>query len=277
MSYTPNANISSRYYINVIVNNKIATKYNHEGDVYIEGRPGSDYELELVNDMMYDAEFVVSIDGLSITDGKPAGSASRGYIVKGYSRYRIKGWLVDSTTAAKFTFNKKSSSYASNSPAGDASNAGVIGLQVFPRKPVPRYTGNTIWASLGRGLHINSSTSDYNIYGSAAVMDSVDIPYQSFNTNGVEKAPSGSYLSASADQFTSSVGTEFGDATTFHTTDVKFERADDTPIITSVIYYGDASDLNRIGIVLDWQKKPISRPNPFPADSYCTPPVNWRR
>lgn len=239
------------YQINILINGKIATKYDHNGDTYIEGRKGSEYELELINNSWDDAEFIVSIDGLSIIDGSAAGSNSSGYIVHARSRTRIKGWLLDSTKAASFKFGEKESSYAAQSNEGNINNTGVIGLLVFPRKREAKQT-----------CDINHVLYDYS--------------YLNFRNS---LNPSSCNLSNSlTGAFASSVGTEFGKAVDFSTHRVNFERDSQLPAAQFVIYYGDANDLNRLGIVLDWQKKPQTRPDPFPADSsYCTPPANWKR
>jgi len=127
------------YELYVLINGRRVSEYKHDIDTYIEGRPGSEYELELVNKSYQDAEFVVSVDGLSINTGKAAGRTSSGYIVRGNSSVTIKGWLVDNNTAAKFKFGAKGKSYAAKSKEGSVTNAGVIGLQVFTQKPVIRH------------------------------------------------------------------------------------------------------------------------------------------
>jgi hypothetical protein len=102
---------------------------------YIEGREGSTFEIELVNNNPYDCEFIVSVDGLSITDGEAAGEQSGGYVVPANTTQRVPGWMVNGETAAKFTFSgAKGQSYAEQSEHGDARNKGVIATKVFARQ-----------------------------------------------------------------------------------------------------------------------------------------------
>lgn len=270
------------YGLYVVVDGKRCTQYLHQGDNFIEGRKGKTYELELHNPTGFDAEFVVSIDGLSIVDGKPAGAKSPGYIVRKFQTMRIKGWLVDSSTAAEFKFGEKKDSYTAVSPQGSVENAGVIGLQVFTQKIDP-YTyfhdlndikfmndikfgdaipqNNSGFSPASRGFGTLSS--------SGATASSGRWSERAMNAIPKGIAPKTTTMSAS-------LGTEFGKATQFATTKVNFERASETPAQTTVIYYGDQNDLNKLGIKLDWQQSKLeSRPNPFPND-YCAPPVNWR-
>lgn len=272
----------TKYGLRVLINGKYATQYNSNGDLYLEGRPGSTYELELRNNTNTEAEFVVSVDGLSIIDGKPAGSASTGYIIGAWQTARIKGWKVDSETAAEFKFGAKSKSYAAKSEAGDVQNAGVIGLQVFPKKYVaPPYIHhvNPLWEdpwytpTFGR-LETRSRSAE--LTKSASSKRRVLPTNAALNNMAVGMAAVTMDCAATPESFTSSVGTEFGDATSFKTTKVNFERASSTPTLTSVLYYGDAKDLNKLGIVLDWQKPTTVKPQAFPADG-CVPPKGWRK
>lgn len=277
----------SLYQVNVLVNGRRVTTYEHNGETYFEGRPGTEYELELVNLSNTDCEFVVSIDGMSINDGQPAGRDSRGYIIRSYGNTRIKGWLLNNSEAATFKFGAKGKSYAAQSEQGDVKNTGVIGLQVFPKKYVPPFDWNK--------LHVNnnfgwSDDVPYNGFPPRQFLSKGIAPTRSLGAQSMgyvdtslsagDVPPSFNYCtaSASAESFTSSVGTEFGRATKMDTTKVSFERASDTPTTTVVLYYGDSKDLNRLGIQLDWQKPKAreTKPNPFPADGYCKPPSGWR-
>jgi hypothetical protein len=111
------------------------TDLSHDGDVYIEGRAGSNFEIEIYNKNSFQIEAVVSVDGLSVTDGLSAGEKSFGYIVQPYDRIRIPGWRRNGQNAACFEFVGKNSAYATHVNAGSSNNSGVIGLKVFKRKP----------------------------------------------------------------------------------------------------------------------------------------------
>jgi len=276
------------YELYVLINGRRVSEYKHDIDTYIEGRPGSEYELELVNKSYQDAEFVVSVDGLSINTGKAAGRTSSGYIVRGNSSVTIKGWLVDNNNAAKFKIGAKGKSYAAKSKEGSVTNAGVIGLQVFTQKPVIRHRvpevpnipydnhwfgatklGNPSWS------YTNNSSDASQLAARPEAISKSAIRSLNYTSGSVAKGvtpPSDGSMSS----FTSSVGTEFGEAAQFKTTTVSFERASDTPVSSRAIYYGDKNDLNKLGIVLDWQRTTPVKPNAFPADTYCVPPTGWK-
>ena len=75
-------------------------------------------------------EVVLSVDGLSIMDGKPASTSGSGYIVSGGERITIPGWRMSESGAAKFVFAAVSSSYSDLTGQG-AKNVGIIGAAVF--------------------------------------------------------------------------------------------------------------------------------------------------
>ena len=277
------------YTMRVLVNGKAATQYNHDGDVYLEGRPGSTYELELRNHTAQDAEFVVSVDGLSILNGKPAGADSTGYVVGAWQTVRIKGWKTDSEIAAAFKFGAKAKSYAALSDEGDVQNTGVMGLMVFPRKYVPPIYPNyqPYWYTKGfngndsvllgapRGIvraeQMKSATTR-SVSLNASNVNRVQASFTSGQAVGM--AACDTTTGAPTSEYNSSLGTEFGEAVNFKTTKVEFTRQSETPGHKFVMYYGDAKDLNKLGIVLDWQKTASKKPQAFPADG-CKPPKGW--
>jgi hypothetical protein len=103
---------------------------------YIEGRDGSEFEIEVRNNNNFRIEAVISVDGLSVLDGKPAGDDddTQGYLVGANSKIRIPGWKLNGTKAAAFVFSgRKGGSYVEQS-TGQATNKGVIGMMVFEEK-----------------------------------------------------------------------------------------------------------------------------------------------
>jgi hypothetical protein len=103
---------------------------------YIEGRDGSEFEIEVRNNNNFRIEAVISVDGLSVLDGQPAGDddETQGYLVGANSKIRIPGWKLNGTKAAAFVFSgRKGGSYVEQS-TGQATNKGVIGMMVFQEK-----------------------------------------------------------------------------------------------------------------------------------------------
>lgn len=273
----------TNYAVDVFVDGKQVTTYLHNGQFYIEGRKGKNYQLRLCNNSPNEVEFVVSVDGLSITDGKKAGKKSRGYILRSYQTAMIDGWLLDQNNAAAFKFGDKSQGYAAKSSEGDVANSGVIGVMVFTKKYEQPYRDV---------IHLHQSWNADKIPGSDAGGVADRMMFGSAISGSIGQNSMQASLSATtrsrriskggdspqlqASNFTSSVATEFGEKVDMKTTKTTFERSSEAPAFSTSVFYGDAKDLNKLGIVLEWQKKP-QRPNPFPADDTygCKPPVGW--
>lgn len=278
------------YEVNVVINGRKADVYldpQSLKDLYIEGRDKSTYQIELKNNTWAQAEFVISVDGLSIIDGKPASKYSNGYVVEGKSSVLIDGWLVDAHTAAKFTFGTDENSYSEKSGNG-TNNVGVIGALVFAK----RVEMATNWNTVLRGVPLSPSiwdstlnwnTSDVigsNITGSLGpdvgpTVQSAASSNPYYGLVGSASTTGPALGSFEHPEEISSLGTEFGEATEMKTSKVNFVRASSIPVFEQTLHYNSAKELNKIGIVLKWQT-PVERvkPQPFPAD-YCNPPTGW--
>jgi hypothetical protein len=288
-----NANVE----INILINGRKATEYQSPMDfqTYIEGRDGSEFEIEFVNNNHHDVEAILSIDGLSIIDGKPAGSQSGGYVVNARSRMTIPGWMVDGATAARFAFaGSKGGSYVEQS-GGDSRNKGVIGAKVYARKySPPAYTARpsvmrgltpkgmhpTFGSPLGNSggfVYSSNSAMPLGSYSADSSVSSTMTSSATMNnaTPGTLDFSDAAYTvavgaSAPVEQ---TLGTEFGKATDFATQEVKFERGDIVAVM--VVYYDDRQGLKRRGIDVS---RTSARPSAFPADETgCQPPIGWTK
>ena len=248
------------YDIQLLVDGRAVTKYQHNGETYVEGRRNSQYKLKLINNSNSRAEFVVSVDGLSIVNGEQASADGTGWLVNARSSIVVEGWLINTESVAAFKFSDKGKSYSAQSDQG-TQNVGVIGLAVYSEKekeyhqayPLPYYPDSWYPGTMGPTHRLETWCGIWEpLFGSSA--SDVQLSSQAFN---------------------SSIGTEFGQEIKQATQQVNFNRSHKAPVIKT-IYYGDARDLNKLGIVLDWQKpKTSTKPNPFPAD-FCKPPKNWK-
>ena len=268
------------YEVNLLIGGRRVDVYSDPqslSDLYIEGREGSSYQIQLVNNTWSDAEFVVSVDGLSIITGKPAGRDSEGYIVRARSSWNIDGWLVDNETAATFTFGAVTSSYSAQSGQG-ASNVGVIGALVFTKRVTyPTILNNSAIGAKPSGIRGFSKGIDTSWSSGSPSILSAGL-FGSADASSIANASASAGPELSAFEYpeeVTSLGTEFGAATLMKTTKVSFTRASSTPVFEQVLHYATAKELNKLGITLAWQKKPERvKPNAFPAD-YCTPPAGW--
>ena len=126
-------NIGS-YEFQVLVGGKPLTEYSHQRDVFVEGRKGNEYTLRVRNTSERKVLAVVSVDGLSVMDGKPASEDGGGYVIHPYSYVDIPGWRLNNDDVAKFVFAELPESYASQ--MGTPENIGVIGTVIFREKRV---------------------------------------------------------------------------------------------------------------------------------------------
>lgn len=226
--------------------------------IFIEGRQNSEFSIEVKNNTASDVLAVLSVDGLSVIDGKPASSSGGGYVVKAHSTLDIEGWRVDSGSVAKFIFAGKTGhsddSYVAQI-GGDTANKGVIGLAVFAEEYRPR--------EAFRGIAPSSISKGWSHNQPSGIM---------FASSMASNTPVGSRsLRSTASPVEQSLGAGFGDATDFRTETVQFKRGD--LIGMGVIRYDDRKGLEARGIRFDF-----GEPNPFPADSQgCRPPEGWKR
>lgn len=147
---------SSVLEINVLVLGRPVQKYFHDNKVYIEARKGSEYTIQLVNKGYKRLLANVTVDGLSVMDGKEGDLTKQtGYVVGAWSTVTIPGWRLDNNSVAAFKFGESGGSYAAK--IGKPRNVGVIGVAVFEEKQTPVdyfYNQNLTWTgSLGGELY----------------------------------------------------------------------------------------------------------------------------
>ena len=107
--------------------------YMAGGKRFVVGKKGRSYSLEVRNLTNVRLEFVLSVDGLDVMDGKSASFKKRGYIVGPYESVEVKGFRTSYDKVASFEFSTVTGSYA-NLKHGVARDVGVIGLAVFTEK-----------------------------------------------------------------------------------------------------------------------------------------------
>lgn len=99
-----------------------ADEYFHQGNVWIEGRDGNEYVIELKNYTSSPAVFIVSIDGYCIRDGQLAGPKSPGLVIAPKSSYQLSTWQLPDGNNDNLIFGRKNSNNL---------QAGVIGALIF--------------------------------------------------------------------------------------------------------------------------------------------------
>lgn len=231
--------------LRIFVRGKPITEYLHEGRTFVEGRQDTPYEIEIANRHPSGRVAVVlSVDGLSVMDGKLAGPDSGAYILDRSGTVSIPGWKLNGMEAAKFVFG--SGSYAKQM-TGSSANNGVIGAIFYAERVVqPRAISplDTKWRTFGEPM----------MKGPMRTLRSGSGGYSRSQENNI--------------------GTEFGEATDFRTQTVSFQRAAEIGRVE--LYYDDAKGLRIRGIEVG-RAVDVSGdlPNAFPAEG-CQPPPGWQ-
>ena len=307
--------------VKLLIRGKQITEYEHNGNLFIEGRQGSEFEIEIVNRNNFRIEAVVSVDGLSITDGKDAGTNSAGYLVEANSTVRVPGWKLSNEQVAAFFFSGKKQSYATQS-TGSSRNNGVIGAMIFRERPRTTYQNpihggafpggilrggpfgggyvdhsRTAGGVMGGGVmgqpYIPTSGQGGLHYGIGTSLSACATSSGRFDSEWAEaKAALTSdgdirntlrsanpkviptSLNNSAPDPVNNIGTGFGPAQEYRTTEVAFERGD--MIAMMILYYDDARGLRARGIELGRKTiRQVAVPQAFPQMA-CKPPEGWR-
>ena len=97
--------------------------------LYVVGRAGQRYNIQISNRTDGRYEVVASVDGLDVIDGRPASPGKRGYIVPPRGSLTIDGFRTSDDSVAAFRFAPVRDSYASRT--GDDRNVGVIGFAFY--------------------------------------------------------------------------------------------------------------------------------------------------
>lgn len=240
----------------ILVKGRPIQEYPHEGTTFVEGRAGSEYEIEIRNHTHQRVEAILSVDGLSVIDGKPAGHQSQGYMIDAKDVIRIPGWMLNSASVAKFAFSGTQQSYTAQS-GGDLRNNGVIGAMVFREvvQPVPWHYAPNLHSNM-RGIACGGSSENILI------------------SNSVGSTLSSNAVSSSGIGVEQSLGTAFGESRDFATKTVSFKRGEQ--FATLLCYYDERRGLKERGIKMERRSRAkASQPQAFPATG-CQPPPGWR-
>jgi hypothetical protein len=110
--------------------------YRHDGRMYVEGKPGHEYQIRLANRLREDLLAVISVDGVNVITGQTASPSQSGYVLSPRGSLDIQGWRRSLSQTAAFYFTALADSYAART--GRPHDVGVIGVALFRRKQEPR-------------------------------------------------------------------------------------------------------------------------------------------
>lgn len=243
---------------------------------YIEGRKGSEYELNFRNNTSGRKKIVLSVDGLNVMSGDA--NWVKGYVVDPWQTISIPGWRIDSSNVARFKFSSIGKSYNEHNDSGDKANVGVIGCMVFDEQPVyttyrtvynypvspwhwdplPTHYYGGGWSGLSgnTGMIGSGSALGLNSQGVNTISNSVDSKAFASRTRSVERS------AEPVEQQT--VGTAWGKESEFKTVDVNY-TFNSIASVTLQLYYDDRRGLERRGVDVSTRRRHQSTPNAFPG------------
>jgi len=287
------------YEFDVLIHGKSTTKYAHKGRYYLEGRPGSEFTLLVRNNTGSRVLAVMTVDGLSVMDGKKGSIEGKGYIVDPFQTLKIPGWRLDDDDVAKFVFAGKGKAYAAKK--GDSRNIGVIGCAIF-EEDTPAYhfypsssitfTPLTYRGSDSTGAPVADwFTTTCDSSGITQTCDAGEVTHSvnsvsvageeptsgTISSNSVIRSTGGTPRSArrvsTKTMSKQNIGTAFGKKASHEVTEVSFNRKD-RPAEVFAIHYDDREGLESRGIDLS-RKVHVANPFPKDAEKGCQPPADW--
>jgi len=293
--------------INIFVNGNRCKTYIHEGKTYLEGKPGSEYEIEIKNNTSTRIETVATVDGLSVMSGKAGTTEEGGYVIDAYASYRIKGFRYSNEKCGGFKFNTKNYSYAATKGDNSEINCGVIACKIYREKivipkyiktyprmyPIPPNTDcNGMWyvddMLYGSATTATiSATGQGGLYGEGKYgsnqLKSRSAPIRSANcaggqtVNSVQNSvmyssccPGPEINETPSEVF--SLGTSWGSDKVSKVVNTTFNR--DGIIADYSIYYTTREGLIILGVPLTSPAK-VNLPESFPGN-YAKPPAGWQ-
>jgi len=249
----------------MIVDGKSVKKIKYSGKTFLPVEDGMKFDINIYNDSNRKVTAVVSVDGLSVLDGKPADHEGKGYVIEPYSYVNIDGWRSSQNETNAFRVGGSGESYTEKMGHGKQ-NRGVIGVVVIPEKYRARVKSSLppLWVTDGypfKNLQNDSESEELTSGG-------IDLPVQ---TNCCSRGPSGQSC-RSVNMPAQSVGTAFGETQHSPSVQVYFER-DYNKKEVIVLYYDTIESLRQKGIPVDCH----INPNPFPKQEekcWCPHPSN---
>jgi len=284
--------LTSNFEFYVEVNGRPAREYLHENQVYLEGRKGSEYSLVFKNKTPNRVLAVMSVDGLSVLDGKSAGQDSPGYVLGPYETIKVPGWKINENSAARFQFQPQESGGADKTYVESliadgidvsAQNQGVIGVMVFRQLPPMRTrtvyhyvapspqvwpVNDPIWPTW---TSVNSLGMSPTTLSASPSVESNTIRASASSA----KSYGASNVGAEALAQNSSMGTGFGEQVNFETTSTVFNRDLSAPLWLGVIIYDTLKGLQKRGVNVSTPPSPIEAAFPGMATG-CRVPSTYK-
>jgi len=222
--------------------------YRHGARLYVEGRAGERYAVELRNRTGARILTVLSVDGVNAVTGQTAATSQSGYVLDPWRRAEIAGWRKSMRDVAAFYFTALPDSYAART--GRPENVGVIGVAVYKEYVEPPRVQRDAPA-------VAKSEAAGRLYRRDAA--------------GAPAAPSAQALSENAARrpmAEEKLGTGHGERMYAPTQRTEFRRASSTPSEVIAIYYDSRQNLIAQGVIPRYP----NLPQPFPNGGFVPDP-----
>ena len=218
--------------------------YRHDDRMYVEGKTGDRYAVEMRNRTGSRILTVLSVDGVNAVTGQTAAASQSGYVLDPGNRAEIAGWRKDLSDVAAFYFTSIPDSYAART--GRPDNVGVIGVAVYREYVEPPR------AALEVLPYAKSAAA-----GRLSANDAAGAPAARSNMPDQR-----------SDLAEKKLGTGHGERIYAPTYSTEFRRASSTPKEVITIYYDSRQNLIAQGII---NRYPML-PQPFPNSRFVPDP-----
>jgi hypothetical protein len=230
--------------------------YRHGGRMYVEGKAGERYAVELRNRSGGRILTVLSVDGVNAVTGQTAAASQSGYVLDSWGRAEIAGWRKDMSDVAAFYFTALPDSYAART--GRPDNVGVIGVAVYKEYAEPpraRLDAPALAKSEAAGrLSAGDAVGRQSAGAPAAPAAAAPAPFEG-----------GAQRNKMAEE---KLGTGHGERMYAPTYSTEFRRLSSTPSEVITIYYDSRQNLIAQGIMPRYAKLP----QPFPHGGFVPDP-----
>ena len=218
--------------------------WEHRGHLYVVGRPGDRYAVELRNHAQERLLAVLSVDGVNAISGETAAGNQTGYILESRQHAEILGWRKSLDEVAAFYFTALPNSYAART--GRPGNVGVIGVALYREYVEPPV--------------VRPAPRIFEPEASAAAPAASPAPEYKSST-----AEPGSDHAEARARREDRLGTGHGERVASSTQYADFRRASDRPVKVMTIYYDSYANLVAQGVI-PGPRRPQAFPGGFVPD-----------
>ena len=234
--------------------------YRHGGRMYVEGRAGERYAVELRNRTGGRILTVLAVDGVNAVTGQTAAASQSGYVLSSWGRAEISGWRKDMSDVAAFYFTALPDSYAART--GRPENVGVIGVAIYKEyvePPRALLDAPAVAKSEAAGRASAGDAAGRLSAGESAGAPAAPAP----------SAPAPADMSAQRNKMAEEkLGTGHGERIHAPTYSTEFRRLSSTPGEVITIYYDSRQNLIAQGVI----PRQARLPQPFPNGGFVPDP-----